>query len=117
VALGVPYNLAGYGFILQLFAHLAGLKPGIFGHSLVDAHVYTSKPDGSMAEYDHVPGLKEQITRTPKPLPQLVIDPSIKDLSDIEALLDPKVTTDDILRLFRLEGYNPHPKLSFKVAV
>jgi thymidylate synthase len=116
-ALGIPYNLAGYAFILQLFAQLSGLEPGIFGHTLIDAHIYTSKPNGDKAEYDHIPGLKEQIARKPRPLPRLRIDPSIKDLSDVEALLDPSVTTEDIMRLFVLEGYDPHPALKFKVAV
>jgi thymidylate synthase len=117
VALGVPYNLAGYGFILSLFSHMSGIKAGTFGHTLIDAHAYTCKPDGSMAEYDHIPGLKEQLARKPQPLPKLTIDASIRSLSDIEALLDPKVTTEDIMKLFVLEGYNPHPAVKFKVAV
>jgi len=59
VALGVPYNIAGYAFLLHMLSHFSGIKPGIFAHTLVDAHVYTSKPDGSQAEYDHVPGLQD----------------------------------------------------------
>ena len=78
VALGVPYNLASYALLLHLFAQFSDIKPGIFGHTLVDAHVYTVKPDGSKAEYDHLPGLKEQIGREPRKLPRLTIDPSIK---------------------------------------
>ena len=50
VALGVPYNIAGYSFLLHLFAHLSGMKVGTFGHTLVDAHIYTKKADGSMEE-------------------------------------------------------------------
>ena len=60
VALGVPYNLAGYALLLELFARFSGIPAARFAHTLIDAHVYTAKPDGSMAEYDHVPGLKER---------------------------------------------------------
>jgi thymidylate synthase len=115
VALGVPYNIAGYSFLLHLFSHLTGIKPGIFGHSLVDAHIYTKKADGSMEEYDHVPGLKEQLNRNVRKLPSLVIDPSIKTLDDIMNLLD--ADTDTILSKFKLEDYRPEPFISFKVAV
>jgi len=117
VALGVPYNLAGYAFMLELFSRFSGIKAGMFAHSLIDAHIYTSKPDGSMAEYDHVPGLLEQTKRLPRPRPRLIIDDSIKSLEDVEACLDPSVSTEHLLRLFRLEDYNPHPAISFKVAV
>lgn len=117
IALGVPYNLASYALLCSILARLGGLEPGIFGHSLVDTHVYTKKPDGSKAEYDHIPGLLEQVERPERPLPRLIIDDSIQSLKDIEALLDPKVTTDEIMGLFRLEGYDPHPKIKFKVAV
>lgn len=117
VALGVPYNLASYALLLMLMARFAGMEPGIFGHTLIDAHVYTSKPDGSQAEYDHIPGLQEQLGRKPKPLPRLVVDDSIQTLEDVEALLKPDVTTDHILNLFRVEGYDPDPPIKFKVAV
>jgi len=115
VALGVPYNLAGYAFILQLFAHLSGMKAGIFGHTLVDAHIYTSKEDGSMKEHDHVAGLTEQVLREPKPLPRMIIDPSIKSLEDVERLMHE--STETILEAFKLEGYHPDPAIPFKVAV
>jgi thymidylate synthase len=115
VALGVPYNIAGYSLLLSLFAHLSGMRPGIFAHTLVDAHVYTAKPDGSMAEYDHVPGLREQLTRTPGPLPRLTIDPAIRELDDILPLL--RADTDAMLEAFRLDHYAPWPALQFKVAV
>jgi thymidylate synthase len=117
VALGVPYNLASYALLLELFARFANIQPGIFGHTLVDAHIYTSKPDGSMAEYDHVPGLREQIARDPRPLPKLHISEEIKDLADIERLMHPSVSTEEVMRHFVLEGYDPHPAISFKVAV
>lgn len=115
VALGVPYNIAGYSFLLSLFAHLTNLKPGLVGHSLVDAHIYTKKPDGSMAEYDHIPGLQEQIARPVRPLPKLTIDPSIGTLADVEALLSS--SKEEILDKFRIEQYDPHEPINFKVAV
>ena len=115
IALGVPYNIAGYAFLLELFSHLSGIKPGVFGHTLIDAHIYTSKPDGSMAEYDHVPGLQTQLTREPRALPRLTIDPSIKELEDIDRLI--RADTKTVLEAFRLDDYNPHPAISFKVAV
>jgi len=117
VALGVPYNIASYALLLSIFSHLSGIEPGIFGHTLVDAHIYTAKPDGSMAEYDHIPGLKEQITREPLPLPKLMISDSIKELADIERLMKPEVSTDEVMSHFVLEGYDPHPAIPFKVAV
>jgi hypothetical protein len=117
VALGVPYNIASYGLLLSLFSRFSGIEPGIFGHTLVDAHVYTSKPDGSKAEYDHVPGLREQLRREPHQLPRLTIDETIRDLKDVEALMDPKLTTEEVMRHFVLDGYDPEPAINFKVAV
>lgn len=115
IALGVPYNIAGYAFMLALIGHLSGLPLGRFAHSIIDAHIYTAKADGSMAEYDHVPGLRTQLERAPRPLPKLVIDPAIRTLDDVEQLIDEE--TDTLLSAFRLEGYDPHPAIDFKVAV
>ncbi len=115
IALGVPYNIAGYAFLLQLICRFTGMQAGDFGHTLIDAHIYTAKPDGSMAEYDHIPKLKEQLTRQPKALPTLSIDKRIQSLSDIDALLE--LETDEIMAYFKLDGYQPDSKLSFKVAV
>jgi thymidylate synthase len=115
VALGVPYNIAGYALLLELFARFAGLRAGILSHTLVDAHVYTARADGSMAEYDHVPGLKLQLEREPRPLPRLTIDPAIRGLDDLKALLE--ADTQTVLRHFAISGYDPHPAISFKVAV
>jgi thymidylate synthase len=115
VALGVPYNIAGYALILELFARWSGIRAGIFAHTLVDAHVYTGKPDGSMAEYDHVPGLMAQLERTPRALPRLRIDPRLRALDDLKPLLS--ASTDELMQSFVLEGYDPWPALSFKVAV
>ena len=115
VALGVPYNIAGYSFLLHLFAHLSNMKVGTFGHTLVDAHIYTKKADGSMEEYDHIPGLIEQTKRKIKSLPQLVINPDIKSLEDVMDLLDKD--TETIMSKFELKNYNPEPFIRFKVAV
>lgn len=117
VLLGVPYNIASYSLLIHLFSRFTGIEPGVFAHSIVDAHIYTSKPDGSMAEYDHVPVLKEQLSREPRKLPKLVISDKIKDLSDVEALMHPSVTTEEIMSHFVLEGYDPWPALTAKVAV
>ncbi len=115
VALGVPYNIAGYAFLLELFAHLSGIRAGIFAHTLIDAHIYTAKADGSMSEYDHIPGLKQQLERDIRGRPRLTIDPSITSLDDITPLLEAE--TQEILEKFKLEGYHPHPFIPFKVAV
>ena len=115
VALGVPYNIAGYSFLLHLFAHLSNMKVGTFGHTLVDAHIYTKKADGSMEEYDHIPGLIEQTKRKIKSLPELVINPDIKSLEDVMDLLDKD--TETIMSKFELKNDNPEPFIRFKVAV
>jgi thymidylate synthase len=115
VALGVPYNIAGYALLLDLFARFSGIRPGVFGHTLVDAHVYTSKEDGSMSEYDHVPGLRRQLERAPRSLPKLTIDPAIRSLDDLRPLLE--MDTETLMKRFVLSGYDPHPAIPFKVAV
>jgi thymidylate synthase len=115
VALGVPYNIAGYAFLLELFARFSGIKAATFAHTLVDAHIYTKKPDGSMAEYDHVPGLLKQLERTPRALPRLAIDPAIRSLDDVRPLLDED--TETLMKHFVLTGYDPYPPIGFKVAV
>ena len=115
IALGVPYNIAGYSLLIELFSRFSGIKPGIFGHTLIDAHIYTAKADGSMADYDHIPGLKTQLERETRSLPRLEIDSSIQSLDDIEPLLS--LDTDEIMSKFILHDYNPHPAITFKVAV
>lgn len=115
IALGLPYNIAGYSLLLELFAKLSGMKAGTFAHSIVDAHIYTAKADGSMAEYDHIPGLREQLTREPRPLPRLTIADDIRTFADVEALFE--ASTEQILEAFKIEGYDPHPSITFKVAV
>lgn len=120
VALGVPYNIASYALLLHLFSRFSGIAPGIFAHTLVDAHIYTCKPEGSpemMIEFDHVPGLQEQIQRAPRALPRLVLANDIRDLPDVEALMDSSVSTDQILEKIKLVDYEPWPAIPFKVAV
>ena len=115
VAIGIPYNIAGYALLLELFAHFTGIPAGIFAHTLIDAHVYTAKADGDKAEYDHVPGLKLQLQREPRPLPRLTLSPALKGLSDLQPLLEG--SAEDILAAFKLTGYDPYPAIPFKVAV
>ena len=115
VALGVPYNIAGYAFLLELFGRFTGIRPGIFAHTLIDAHIYTSKPDGSMAAYDHRPGLELQLQRSPRALPRLAIAPEVKNLEDMKRLI--QADTETLLENFKLENYDPHPAIKFKVAV
>ncbi len=103
VALGIPFNLAAYSALTMMIAQEVGLEPGVFSHFIVDAHVYTAKPDGSMAEYDHVPGLLEQLEREPRDLPTLEIADKPFD----------ELAFED----FELIGYDPHPKIDFAVAV
>lgn len=103
IALGIPFNLACYATLTQMIAQEVGLELGWFSHTIVDAHIYTRKPDGTMAEYDHIPGLLEQLQREPRPLPRLHI--ARKPFNELR------------FEDFRLEGYHPHPKIKFKVAV
>lgn len=103
IALGLPYNIAGYAFLLELMARFTGIKPGYFGHTLIDAHIYTAKADGSMADYDHIPGLKTQLARAPRALPRLEISDEIKALDDVTALLE--ADTESLLDTFRLHDY------------
>ncbi len=124
IALGVPYNIAGYALLLELLARFGHMPAGIFAHTLVDAHIYTAA-DGhgegdddsgvDNAQYDHIPGLKQQLKRAPRPLPTLDIDPSIKSLDDLTPLL--ALPTDALMKKFRLHNYHPHPAIHFTVAV
>jgi len=103
VALGIPFNLAAYSALTMMIAQEVGLEPGVFSHFIIDCHVYTASKDGGNAEYDHVPGLLEQLERKPKKLPKLVIAKKPVDELKFED--------------FQLVGYDPHPKIDFKVAV
>jgi thymidylate synthase len=103
VALGIPFNMAAYATLTQMLAQDAGLDPGFFSHTIVDAHVYTAKPDGSMAEYDHVPGLLAQLERRPRPLPRLELASKPSD----------QLVSED----FTLHDYACDEAIRFKVAV
>ncbi len=115
IGLGVPYNIAGYALLLTLFSRFSGIPVGSFAHTLIDAHIYTKKADGSMAEFDHVPGLTAQLERSPRARPTLTISPDIKKLDDLKPLLE--ADTDTVLEHFQLSGYDPHPAIKLKVAV
>ena len=93
IALGIPFNLACYSLMAILFAKETGFVPGEFAHTIIDAHIYEN----------HVDGLKEQLKRSPKALPKIII--ADKPLA--------KLTFED----FKLEGYNPDPIIKFDVAV
>lgn len=106
VPVGVPFNIAGYAFILELVSHLTGIKSGRFGHTLVDAHIYENQ----------LLGVHQQIKRLPRNRPRLKIDDSIKTLNDVDALIK-EATTEQIMNTFKIDGYNPHPPIRFPVAV
>lgn len=93
IALGVPFNIASYAALLMMVAQECDLEPGIFTHTMGDAHIYSN----------HVEGLKEQLKRTPGPLPTLEI--AKKPFWDL--------TFED----FQLKNYKHQPFIKFKVAV
>lgn len=93
VALGVPFNIASYALLLMMFANECNLEPGFFVHTLGDAHIYLN----------HIDGLKEQLTRTPKSLPNVQI--SKKSLFDL--------TFEDIT----LSDYQHDNFIKFPIAV
>lgn len=93
--LGVPFNIASYALLLQMMAQVTGLKAGDFVHTTGDTHLYLN----------HLEQAQLQLTRTPRPLPRMVINPDVKDLFDFRY--------ED----FQLEGYAPWPHISAKVSV
>lgn len=114
IAVGVPFNLAGYSLLLHLFAKWSDMEPGTFSHTMVDAHVYTQHGD-SDPSMSHVPGLIEQLHRPPRSLPKLVLGDRLQCLEDVDDAVN--WATEEIMEEFQLEGYNPHPAIKFKVAV
>ncbi len=99
VPLGIPFNIAGYSWLLSVIAQITGLTPGTFTHFMHDIHVYENQ----------VELLKEQLQRKPHPLPTLSINPKIKTLEDLETW----VTPDD----FTLDNYQHDPYIAFPFSV
>ncbi|MGM9800622.1 MAG: thymidylate synthase [Muribaculaceae bacterium] len=93
--LGVPFNIASYALLLQMVAQVVGLKAGDFVHTLGDAHIYNN----------HFEQVRLQLTREPRQLPKMIINPDVKNIFDFKY--------DD----FRLEGYDPHPHIPGAVSV
>ena len=93
--LGVPFNIASYALLLQMMAQVTGLEAGEFIHTTGDTHLYSK----------HLEQAKLQLTRTPRPLPKMKINPDVKDLFAFKY--------ED----FELVDYNPYPHISAEVAV
>ena len=95
VFLGVPFNIASYSLFLMMIAHVTGLEPGTFVHTLGDAHIYLN----------HMEQIDRQLKRTPRPLPKMLINKDVKSIYDFKY--------ED----FTLVDYNPYKGIKGKVAV
>lgn len=95
VFLGVPFNIASYALLTLMVAQVCGLKPGEFVHSFGDVHLYTN----------HIDQARLQLTREPRPLPRMEMDPGITDLFAFR------------FEHFTLKDYDPHPHIKAEVAV
>ncbi len=93
--LGVPFNIASYAYLLMMVAQVTGLEPWDFVHTLGDAHIYLN----------HIDQVKLQLTREPRPLPKLKVNPEVKSLFDFKH--------ED----FSIENYNPHPHIKGEISV
>ena len=95
IFLGVPFNIASYALLTHMMAQVCGLQVGDFVHTLGDAHLY----------HNHIEQAKLQLSRQPRPLPHLRLNPEVKDLFGF--------CYDD----FTIEGYDPHPHIKAEVAI
>ena len=95
IFLGVPFNIASYSFLLMMMAQVTGLKPGEFIHTLGDAHIYLN----------HEEQVKLQLSREPKSLPTVKINPEILSISDFR------------FEDFSVENYDPHPHIKGAISV
>jgi len=93
--LGVPFNIASYAALTLMVAQVCDLEPGEFVHVLGDTHLYSN----------HLDQARTQLERTPRPLPRLILDPSVKSIFDFR------------YEHFRIEDYDPHPHISAPVSV
>ena len=93
--LGVPFNIASYALLLMMMAQVTGLKPGDFVHTTGDTHLYLN----------HIEQAKLQLTRTPRKLPVMHLNPDVKNLFDFKY--------ED----FTLEGYDPYDHIKAEVSV
>jgi thymidylate synthase len=95
IFIGVPFNIASYALLTMMMAQVTGLKPGEFVHTLGDAHLYAN----------HLEQARLQLTRSPKALPRMQINPEVGSIFDF------------VYEDFVLEGYEPHPHIKAAVAV